>query len=89
MRLRPRPCLLSESYFLIDLPGARVECLNLESFSVKTKLVYAMPQNQLGRLTAKPWAGALGTKESAEAAGAIQLSLQSLSTTSPTIASVP
>jgi hypothetical protein len=55
------------------MPGARVEGINLKSYSVKTKLVYAVPDNQLGRLTAKPPAAAFGAEESAEAAGAIQL----------------
>jgi hypothetical protein len=40
---------------------------------MKIKPVEAVPDNQLGRLPAKPPAAAFDAKESSEAAGAIQL----------------
>lgn len=69
----PARSFVAKSDFLVDMPGARVEGVNLKSYSVKTKLVYAVPDNQLSRFTAEPPTAAFGPQESAEAAGAIQL----------------
>ena len=69
----PARSFVAKPYFLVDMPGAWVEGVNLKSYPMKTKLVEAVPDNQLGRLTAKPPAAAFGAKESTEAAGAIQL----------------
>ena len=72
-RVPARP-FVAEPHFLVDMPGAWVEGVNLKSYPMKTKLVEAVPDNQLGRLTAKPPAAAFGAKESTEAAGAINSS---------------
>lgn len=67
----PARSFVTTPYFLVDIPGARVEGINLKSYQVKTELVEAVPDNQLCRLTAKSAAAAFGANEYTEAVEAM------------------
>jgi hypothetical protein len=83
----PARSFVAKPYFLIDMPGARVEGVNLKSYPMKTKLVEAVPDNQLSRLTAKPPARPSAPRKARKPQERFN-SFKSLSTTSPTIAFV-
>lgn len=50
----PARSFVAKSDFLVNMPGAWVEGVNLESYPMETKLNEAVTDDQLGRLGAKP-----------------------------------